>query len=322
VTLLLREADVQALLPMTEALRLVKDSLTELAKGDAANQPRRRVRLGSGFLNVMFASIPPGNSAGLKSYTASRHGARFIAALWDSNDGTLLALFEADWLGRIRTGAASGVATDALARQDASVAALIGTGRQAETQLRAIAAVRRLAEVRVFSRHQENRDAFAAKMRAELGLNVAATETARDAVEPAEIVTAITGSATPVVEGAWLQEGAHVNAVGSNWADRREVDTEAVTRASVVTVDSLEQAREEAGDICIPIAEGALTWDNVREIGAILAGQAPGRGSDRNITLFKSIGVAVEDVAVARFVYDRAVEEGRGETTSFGGVAG
>jgi ornithine cyclodeaminase/alanine dehydrogenase len=318
VTLLLREADVRALLPMPDAIRLVTDALTELGRGEGVNQPRRRARLDRGFLNVMFASVPPMHSAGLKAYSAARRGALFIAALWDSRDGTLLALLEADWLGRLRTGAASGVATDLLARHDASVAAIIGTGKQAETQLRAIAQVRRLEQVHVFSRHEENRETFAAKMRADLGLDVIPKESAHAAVKDADIVTTITGSADPVVEGRWLKEGAHVNAVGSNWSDRREVDTETVMRASLVAVDSLEQAKEEAGDLLIPIGEDALRWDGIRELGSILAGCAQGRENDQEITLFKSLGLAVEDVAVARFVYDRAVAEGKGESTTFG----
>ncbi|HEV3311316.1 MAG TPA: ornithine cyclodeaminase family protein [Chloroflexota bacterium] len=318
MTLLLREPDVRDLLPMKQAVRLVREAMSSGQPAEAVNLPRRRVPLQSGVLNLMAASVSFNHTAGLKAYTAGRSGAHFLVAIWDRDEGRLLSLIEADLLGRIRTGAASGVATDALASPNASVLAIIGSGRQARTQLEAIAAVRHLTEVRVFSRSPERCRSFAEAAGRELDLNVMAAESAESAVAGSQIVTTITTSAKPVLFGRWLETNVHVNAAGSNWAHRREVDTELISRASTIAVDSIEQAKLEAGDLLIPIEQAALSWDRVIELGTVLGDPTSRPASPGGITFFKSLGIAVEDLAVARFVYDRAVEMGIGEQTTFG----
>jgi ornithine cyclodeaminase/alanine dehydrogenase-like protein (mu-crystallin family) len=318
LALLLRENDVRALLSMREAISVTRAAL---ASDAAQNLPRRRLDLAGGALNVMAASLPSSRAAGLKAYSANRLGARFIVALWDRDDGRLLALIEADALGRLRTGAASGVATDLMANQDASILALVGCGRQAKTQLQAIASVRRLRDVRVYSRNPERGASFAAETREQLDLPVRAVDSGRGAVDGADIVCTITTAAAPVVFGDWLDAGAHVNAAGSNVSTRREVDTALVRRAALIAVCSVEQAHLEAGDLIIAHEEGATVWERVVEIGEVLAGRRPGRRSPQDLTLFKSLGVAVEDVAVARHVFDKAVAQGVGEQTNFGDVA-
>ena len=320
MTLLLREADVEALLPMSEAVHLVREALSTQSSMGGTNLPRRRLDLERGVLNVMAASVPCPRADGLKAYTVARGGARFLVALWDRHDGTLLALIEADNLGRIRTGAASGVATDALANPAAEVLAVIGSGNQARTQVNAVASVRKLRRIRVFSRSAEHRVAFASDLAETLSIDARACDSAQEAVSGAEIIVTITSSAEPVIEGHWLTSGCHLNVVGSNWAARREVDTETVARSNLVCVDSTEQAHLEAGDLLIPVHEGRLSWESVVELGDILAGQAPGRANHDDITLFKSLGIAVEDVAVARHVYNCAVSQGVGEQTNFGDV--
>lgn len=318
MTLLLREDDVRRLFPMSEAISVVRSAFGQQRSSGAENVPRRRLKLEHGVLNVMAASVPSQGSAGLKAYATGQKGARFLVALWDRDEGELLSLMEADWLGRIRTGAASGVATDLLANPEARIMALIGAGRQAQTQLEAVACIRRLREVRVYSRSRESREHFVAEVGALLGLPLKAVDSAEIAVDGADIVTTITGSAEPVVRGGWLTAGTHVNAAGSNQAGRREIDSEVLTRAAVIAVDSVEQARLEAGDLIIGMDERNLSWDRVTQLGDVLAGNSDGRSNPQDITVFESLGIAVEDVAAARYVYDRALTERCGEETSFG----
>jgi alanine dehydrogenase len=306
---------VQELLPMSQAIRLLRAGLSS---SDSANLPRRRLTLEKGALNVMAASYPGGAVAGLKAYAVSPAGISFVVALWDHNDGRLLALIEADQLGRVRTGAASGVATDLLARPEASILTVIGAGRQARTQIEAVAAVRKLTEIRLVRRDWSAALSSAEELSKSLELNVKAHRDVREAVRSSDIVSTITTSATPVLEGAWLPEGCHINAAGSNDIKRREVNSDVVIRAAVVAVDCLEQAKMEAGDLAVPIGDGLLSWASVVELGQLLRRSKPGRQSTADITFFKSIGIALEDVAVARYIYDRAVAEGRGEVTTFG----
>ncbi len=318
MALLLREADVRALLPMDQAVALVRQVLEDWERGQAVNQPRRRIKGEGCIFSSMSGASFRSHAIGLKAYASSRRGTTFLVALWDSERGELLALIEADWLGRIRTGAASGVATDALARKDASTVAIIGTGGQAQTQLEAVAAVRQLEKVYVFSRNSTRRAEFATDMEQRLAIEVVPTTTAEAAVSAAAIVTTITTSSKPTVEGAWLTPGTHVNAAGSNQPDRRELDSEVLARASTVAVDSIEQAKIEAGDLLIPSGDGQLSWDNVVQLGAVLTGDRAGRSTEKDITVFKSLGLAVEDVTTARFVYEQAVAQGYGEKSSFG----
>jgi ornithine cyclodeaminase/alanine dehydrogenase-like protein (mu-crystallin family) len=266
----------------------------------------------------MAAAVPPTGAVGLKAYLSTANGTRFAALLWDSRSGELLAIMEADWLGRIRTGAASGLATRLLAREDAGVLGVSGAGGQSSTQIEAIAAVRPLREVKIYSRRAEPREALAREMAERLGLPACAVRSAEEAVRGSDIVTTITTARQPVLHGAWFERGCHINAAGSNGANRRELDNTAVERSTVIAVDSMEQARSECGDLIGAAEAGGAVWDRVRELGAIIAGHAPGRQGDEDITLFESQGVALEDVVAARYVYDRAIETGRGTQIDFG----
>ncbi len=298
------EEQVRAALPMTEAVELVEEAFRRLADGRMINHPRRRIRLAAGsFLHAMEAGDNVSMTFAAKMYVTGRAGARFVVTLFDAERSALLAVIDADALGQIRTGAASGVATKHLARRDADDLGLIGSGWQAESQLEAVAAVRTLSRVRVYSRTAEKREAFAAKMSARLGLDIIAVGGAREAIEGASIVTTVTGAREPVLEGAWLDAGCHVNAAGSNHAKRREIDAVAVRRAGLVAVDSLEQARIEAGDLIQTAHEGLFDWDRAKELAPIVAGVAPGRTSDEQITLFESQGLAAEDLIVAEAVW-------------------
>ncbi len=315
--LLLREADVHALLDMPTAIEAVEAALRRQATGPATNRPRQRVPAPSAHLHVMAAGDRALGVFGIKVYSSAAAGARFLVLLYAEADGELLAVIEADRLGQMRTGAASGVATKHLARQGATSVGILGTGWQAESQLLAVCAVRPIRSVAAFSRHADARKRFAERMSQTLGVAVTAVGTPEEAVRGHEIVITATSAREPVCRGAWLEPGAHVNAIGANFLSKRELDIEAIGRAVIVAVDSAEQCRLEAGDLLHAVERGVLTWESLVELGRIVDGQIPGRRTDRDITLFKSLGIALEDVAVSQAVYELAKQRGMGERIAF-----
>jgi alanine dehydrogenase len=311
--LYLSEQDVMDCLPMTEAIGLLETAFGQLASGLAVNHPRQRVMLATGsVLHYMAAGTP--DFFGLKAYSVNaKTGAHFEVLLYRSEDGTPLATLEANYLGQIRTGAASGLATKLLSRQDSQVAAIIGSGFQAQTQLEAIARVRPLREVRVWSRKPEHRSEFAESAAAKLDLEVRAVETAQECVEGADIVATATSSKEPVLASEWIRPGTHINAAGSNWANRRELPTDLVMdREALVVVDSAEDGMIESGDLLIPMRERPSAQFPAIDLANVISGKLPGRSSEHQITIFKSNGLAVEDIAVAGHVYLKAVERGIG----------
>lgn len=315
--LYLTEADVQRLLTMDMALEAVESAFLRQSLGQLTNKPRQRLHApGAAMLHYMAALDETTGYMGMKVYTSTKTGFRFLIPLYRSDSGHLVALIEADHLGCVRTGAASGIATKHMARSDAACAAIIGSGHQAPAQLAAIARVRHLSQVRVYSRTAEHREAFARRMSAELSLPVEAVPTGEAAVREADIVAVITTAKTPAVEGAWLAPGTHVNAAGVNHARRQEVDEETVNRARRIVVDSIEQSKEEAGDLIVPFQDQPQRWDTVRTLADVVGGSYPGREAADEITLFKSNGVALEDLATAVRVYERALSEGVGQRRS------
>jgi alanine dehydrogenase len=316
MTLLLTEAEVSELLDMNSTLTAVEAILRQHAEGRATNHARRRASLPTGGLNVMFAGAPEIGALGLKAYTVAKGGARFYTMLFDPETGELLSILQSDKMGQLRTGAASGVATKYLAREDAKTLGLYGTGWQAESQLEAIAAVKDLDRVIVYSRKEESRKAFAGKMGERLGMEV---ETTHSPEEPAaqDIVTTVTSSKEPVLFGEWIKPGTHINVAGSNSLLKTEIDRETVKRASFVCVDSKEELGLEAGDLFESLESGALLPEAVYELGSVVAGHHPGRRFPHDITVFASQGLALEDMAAARIVYDRAVERGLGREIDF-----
>jgi alanine dehydrogenase len=313
--LYLTEQDVTGLFTMPDALAAVEAVFKAQAAGEATNEARRRVRAAGATLHVMSGAAADFEGAGylgLKAYTVAAGKARFYVQLFDAATGELLAFVEADKLGQMRTGAASGVATKYLARADAATVGVYGAGWQAASQLAAVCAVRDIKRVRVYSRTPERREKFCAQMRAELQLDDVAPAARPEEAADADIVITITSAREPVLEGAWLPPGAHVNAAGGNSVLRREFDDAVVTRSSFVAVDSLDQAKVEAGELIAAVERGALTWERVRELRHVVSGELKGRQDDRQITLFKSLGLAIEDVAAAAIVYRKAKERGVG----------
>jgi alanine dehydrogenase len=318
MALYLTEADVTSVLTIEETIEALDEAFRSYSAGAATNEPRRRVRAEGATLHVMSAAIGPFRSfrglLGLKSYSVTRHGARFHVTLYDALSGELLAFIEADRLGQMRTGAASGLATRYMARRDASVVGIFGAGWQARSQLAAVCAVRSVREVRVCSRRPESRERFAAEMRAELGIeNIHPVAEPKVAAAGADILITITSAREPVLEGEWLEAGAHLNAAGGNSLLRREFDDEAVRRAGRIVVDSIDQARIEAGELVQAVEKGLLTWERLRELRSVVGGETAGRLSEDEITIFKSLGLAIEDVATAALVYERARERGLGK---------
>jgi alanine dehydrogenase len=289
--LYLSEEDVRELLPVREAIGVMRDAFEALAEGHAINQPRRRLILDTGSaLHSMAGSYR--NYFGTKFYSVNpRYGVHAYFLLYDAQTAEPLACMEANHLGQIRTGAASGYATDLLANPQADTLAVIGSGFQARTQVESIRAVRPIKTVRVWSRDQEKRRKFAQECSAQ------AVATAEEAVRGAQIVVTATNSQDPVLEDSWIAPGTMINAMGSNVANRRELPSELVRRAALVAVDSLEQAKIEAGDLIVP-----NSWANVQELQNVKRHFDPSQ-----ITIFKSLGICVEDVAAGAFVYQRAL---------------
>jgi alanine dehydrogenase len=311
VTLILTETEVEELLDMPSVLVTVEDILRQHAEGRATNRVRRRVALPDAGLNVMLAGAPEIGALGLKAYTAAREGYRFYTMLFASERGELLAIIQSDKMGQLRTGAASGVATKYLAREDATTLGIYGAGWQAESQIEGVAAARDLERVVVHSRSESSRKAFARKMGARLGMEI---ETTHSPDEPAaqDIVVTATSSSEPVLHGEWLRPGTHVNAAGSNFLYKSEIDREVVRRARFACVDSREELGSEAGDLMPSLETGVILPEAIHELGQVIAGQVKGRLGSEDITLFASQGLALQDIAAARVVYDRAIERNVG----------
>src|SRR6202453_5202759 len=311
--LLLSEADVKSLLTMPIAIDAVENSFRRLGDGSALVHSRQRLHLPSkSYLHYMAAADGVSGYMGLKIYTSSGKGLRFLVTLFSVESGDLVAQIEADYLGQMRTGAASGVATRLLARGEAKTVGIIGTGLQARTQLYAISLARKTESVLAFSRDQQRREQFAADMTAKLGIPVTAVSSAQQAVREMDIVVTSTTSTNPVVEGRWFKPGVHINAIGANFPQKHELDAEAIRRCDVITADSREQSKLESGDLIQMYGDDQRRWTNVINFAEIVSGKTPRRTNDQQITLFKSNGIAIEDIVVAGRIYEIAKEKRMG----------
>ena len=287
----LSEGDVQSLVSVKDAIATLEDLFATWSDPTTINMPRQRAKAGDGTFNLMGAAWGPKQLFGLKAYFGGGGDGRYYALLFSSKDGKLKAMIEADHLGQMRTGAVSGLATKLLAQPDARTVGVIGTGRQAFTQVAAVCAVRKIEKVFVSSRTAEHRDAFAREI--ERGLRIAAlpTPSAEAAIADADIAITITKSAEPVLRANWLKSGVHINAAGANSPLRCEVDAETVLRATVRATDQVSQAELEAAEYRDLVAAGRLRWTDITELGDILTGKAAGRRGPADITLFKSLGI-------------------------------
>ena len=304
--LYLTEAEVGELLTPADALEAVEGCFRRLAAGAVENTPRKRVRLEGGMFAVMSAVDRELGFAGLKSYAWLEDGTPFVVVLFDTGKAELAAVIEADKLGQLRTGAASGVAAKHLAREGAVSLGMIGCGWQARSQVACIReALPGLERVVAFCRSEDRLDEFCREVGAE------AAESHREAAAQDAVVTATT-SRDPVLRGEWLRPGALVCAIGANDARHRELDNVVLERAAFVCCDSVEQARRESGDLIEPVEAGVLDWLEVHELQEVVVGELPGRQADDDIVLFKSNGLAAWDVAIGALALERAREQGVG----------
>lgn len=322
-------AEIRSLLPMDACIEVMAGALATLERGDAVQPLRSAVWLPdrSGLLGVMPAYLGgPSGGLGLKAVTVmpGNHGTgrdshQGVVLLFEAAHGSPVAILDGSSITEIRTAAVSGVATRILAREDASVLAILGSGVQARSHLDAMLAVRAFERVRVWSRSADHALRFARSESERRGRTIETCPSPEEAVRGAGVVCTTTAAREPVLEGAWLAPGTHVNAAGACFASARELDTEAVRRSRVF-VDRLESAWNEAGDLLIPLREGAIGESHiVGELGSLLLGGVEGRTTPDDVTLFKSLGIAVEDVAVARHLLEKAEARGVGATIDLAG---
>lgn len=314
---LLREEDVRRLLSMDEALHAVEEAFHAMGRGEAVNVPRQRGALHDATINVLCAISTAHDAAGVKCYPVVRRditvGSSFTMLVYRISTGALVGVLEANTLGQMRTGAASGIATKYLARPNSRVMALFGAGWQAESQVEAIARVLpQLERVNVVGRSPEKVRRFCRTMEERLSLSLVPCGDPERAVRQADVVTTVTGSNIPVFDGRWLQPGAHINAVGSNYATKRELDAITIQRAGQIVVDDLAVAQIECGDLLAPDTLANLDWGTVQPLCNVVTGIALGRTEPEEITLFESQGIGLEDLAVASRVIALALERGEG----------
>ena len=308
----LKENDIKQLLTMPLALELVEQALKDLALGRAIDIPRVRTHIPEGVQHVLQAAAPELGFIGFKYYYTRPSGKSFYVHLINTKTAKLEAIIEAVWMSMVRTGAASGVATRLLAREDASVVGQIGAGFQAISQLEAVCAVRKIRTARVWSRNPDKLQAYCSAMSQTLGIAVLPADSAQAAVRGAHIINVITKAAEPVLKGEWLEPGQHINAAGSNALSRRELDMAAVGKCDVITVDARGTARNECGDLLPAVEKGLLRWDTLTEIGEVIAGRATGRTSPQQITLYESHGMGLQDLYVGARMLALARERGVG----------
>jgi len=308
----LAESDIKQLITMPVALECVEQALRARALGDAIDVPRARIHLPTGTQHVLQAAAPVLKSVGFKYYYTTPQGKTFFVHLINTESGRLEAIIEAVWMSMVRTGAASGVATDHLAAKDASVVGQIGAGFQGIGQLEAVCRVRKIRAARVFARNRDRLQAFCSSMSQKIGIEVTAAPSAEAAVRGAHVVNIITKSAEPVLKGEWLESGQHVNAAGSNALSRRELDDAAVKQCDVIAVDSRGTARNECGDLLPSVEKGWRRWDSLPELGEIIAGTARGRSSPADITLYESHGMGILDIWVGAKMLELARARGIG----------
>jgi ornithine cyclodeaminase/alanine dehydrogenase-like protein (mu-crystallin family) len=310
--LYLTEAEVSCFLTMELALDAVTVAFRKLALDEAVNIPRQRCQTDQAMLHVLPAAAKTLGVLGFKAYTTTKAGARFHITLYDGKTGEMTVILEADGIGQYRTGAASGVASRKLARPNSSTLGCIGTGKQARTQILAVCKVLPIKKVHVFGRDDKRRTEFASQLTSETGVEVVPVAKAEDAVRGLDVVITATNAREPVLLGQWVSEGQHLNLIGSNFLTKAEADVEVFRKANVVAVDSKEQAKTESGDFVAALNGGVLNWADVRDLAPLLLGRYPGRESPQDVTVFKSLGLGIEDIALAARVVEMARKQNVG----------
>ncbi len=326
--LVVNQAEVRRLLPMDSCMEAMAEALRTMARGDVVQPLRSAMWLAdkSGLLGLMPGYLSEPAAFGLKvvSVFPGNHGTELdshqgAVLLFDAANGALIALMDGAEITSVRTAAVSGVATGALARPEARRLAILGAGTQGVTHLEAMLCATLIDSVTIWSRNPEHAEQFAQQGKATHGIDIDVATSARGAVEDADIICTTSAASEPILQGEWIAPGAHINAVGACFKNARELDTAAVVKSKLF-VDRVESTMNEAGDFLIPKAEGAIGDDHIRgELGDVLTGATDGRTSPDEITLFKSLGIAIEDLAAAQLIYHRALAEGVGASLEVGG---
>ena len=309
----LSEADIKSLVTIEDAIDAVSDVFKISGNGDVINPPRQQIDIPEGYLRLTSAIVSPMKKIAVKVSSsmvfASESGRTLL--LVDSETGRVDAIIEVFHLGALRTAAASGVATKLMAREDASSIGIFGTGRQAETQLAAVAAVRPIEKILAIGRNADRLKKFCAEVTQELGISVTAAKNPEELYDCSVLVTATT-SKDPVLFGKHLQPGTHINAMGANRLERRELDDDAIKRCTTIAVDNKVQTKKESAALLRAVEQNVLIWDDVLELGDFMTGGVDTARTPEAITLYNSHGVAMEDVALATKAYELAVKKGVG----------
>jgi ornithine cyclodeaminase len=325
--LVVNHREVQQWLTMRDCMDVMAETMKMLNRGNVANPLRTIMWLPdkSGLIGMMPAYLADADVMGLKAISVfpGNHATQYdshqgTVMLFETKNGRLLAIMDASKITAIRTAAVSGVATKLLARENAENLAILGSGVQAETHLEAMRIARNIRRVRVWSRNFKHAQKFADRQTARCSIAIEAVDSAGLAADGADIICTVTSASDPILHGDWIAPGTHINAVGSSVAFARELDTASVVKSKLF-VDRRESTLNEAGDFLFPKKEGALADDHIRgEIGDILLNKIEGRTSAKDITLFKSLGLAAEDVAAANFIYRKLAREDNGLRIEFG----
>ena len=307
------EATASKILNMDNALNLVEESFTTYAQGKSFNMTRQRMRIRKGALHMLPGAVPYKNVIGFKAYTSFRAGLIFKVHLYDAENGNPLAIVDANEIGRLRTGAATGIATKYMAKKESNTAFIFGGGFQAEAQLEAVYKTSNIKKAFVTTRKIENAQAFADKMSKSLGIEIIPTQNIENDLPQADIIITITTAVKPLFEHTMLNpNGVHINGAGSNALIRAEVPEKTIEAAEVLAVDSKDVAAIECGDILPSLEKGRLHWNEIVELGEITAGFRKGRITENGITIFQSQGMGLQDIMCAEFIYRKAVAENLG----------
>jgi len=315
----LSEADIRSVLTMPMAIERVEQAFVDRANGKAFDIARRRTRQPGGHLHIVQGAAPEINTIGYKAYYVRPDRSRtFLVHLINHAQGNLEAILEANWMGRMRTGAATGVAARYLSRPESSVVGLFGSGQHAVTQLEATCAVRDIREVKVFGRNPERVKAFCEQMSEKVGTTVRPAVSREETVRGSDIIVTMTKSDEPLFDGRWLEPGQFISATGANALNRREIDLASVRRADLIVVDSVEVAAGECGDLLAGVEAGIIYWENIPTLGDVIIGRRQGRTSPEQVTLYESHGMALQDLYTGRQVLELAAAKGIGTELPMG----
>jgi len=313
LVLFLGEKEIEQILSMRDAVKILEETFRQQGHGNAINHPRLRIRTEKSMLHYLAGAVPHMKVMGYKAYTSYKGGVKFRVFLHSIETGELLSIMDGNFMGMIRTGAATGVATKLMSRVNSDVVGIFGTGWQARGQLMGVASVRKVKAIKAYSRNAEMRNLFCNEMEKLLQIETIPIEKPEDVLSGADIIITSTTSVEPVFKGEWLEDGVHINATGGNFLFKREIDEVTVKRSNIIIVESLEQSKIEVGEFLPLIEKGRLQWNGIHELGEVVSGKIKGRARDGDITLFKSIGIAIEDIAVAAHIYELAKAKGIGQ---------